>query len=86
MPLNAENSTTIDVQPQTQASFQAGHIYFESDGYSGSITKGCALRSPTYIHNWRTKQVAFGITAKNNHSFDATDAFFLGWANDFVFT
>lgn len=79
VPLNAENSTTINVQPQTQASFQAGHIYFESDGYSGSLTKGCALRSPTYTFTTgETIRVAFGIATKNNHSFDATDAFFLG--------
>ena len=79
VPLNAENSTTINVELQTQASFQAGHIYYESDGYTGSITKGCALRSPTYTFTTgRTIRIAFGIATKNNHSFDATDAFFLG--------
>ncbi len=79
VPLNAENSTTIDVQPQTQASYSTSHIYYESDGSSGSIDKGCVLRSPSYTFTTgETIRIAFGIATKNNHSFDAADAFFLG--------
>ena len=79
IPLNSENSSTIDVQPQTQASYSTGHIFYESDGNSGSLKKGCVLRSPTYTFSTgETIRIAFGIATKDNHSFDATDAFFLG--------
>ena len=79
VPLNAENPNTIEVQPQGQASYLTGHIFYESDGTSGSLNKGCVLRSPTYTFTTgETIRVAFGIATKSNHSFDATDAFFLG--------
>lgn len=79
VPLNAENPNTIETQPQTQASYSTGHIYFESDGLSGSLDKGCVLRSPNYTFTTgETIRVCFGIATTTAHSFVASDAFFLG--------
>ena len=53
--------------------------YFESDGLSGSLDKGCVLRSPTYTFTTgETIRVCFGIATTTAHSFVASDAFFLG--------
>ncbi len=77
--LNAENSSTIEVQPTTQASYSTGHIYMESDGMSGT-QPGAVLRSPTHTFSTgETIRVCFQI-ATNSGSFSAYNALFLGVA------
>ena len=67
-------------QGTTQASYESGHFYFESSNQS-ALNQGCVLRSPQ--HTFSTNEIirlAYGIATPSNHSFDATDAFFLGVA------
>ena len=51
VPLQFENSTTINVELQTNSSKQV--IFIMKVMATGSITKGCALKPNLYIHNWR---------------------------------
>ena len=64
----------------TQSSTESGHFFFESSNQS-AFNQGCVLRSPQ--HTFSTGEiirVAYGIATPNSHSFDASDAFFLGVA------
>lgn len=66
--------------PTTQSSTESGHFYFESSNQS-ALNQGCVLRSPQ--HTFSTGEIirlSYGIATPSTHSFDASDAFFLGVA------